>query len=202
MEDFFRRQQNDPDAYVAMAQVYNDANRGAQAVKVLQDAQAKFPQETAHHLRARRHPRQAEEVRRVRSGVPAADHEGARERGGAELPGLHARRTRRAAERIGRLHQARAGDRARQRLVPGQHRLGVLQGRQARSRGRPSEARGRHADHQLRRAGSLRRRAVPAWTLDDAIAAWNRALSGDGDSIDRGDIDKKIRSAKQKLPRK
>ena len=34
---------------------------------------------------------------------------------------------------------------------------------------------------------------------DDAIAAWTRALGGDGDSISRADIDKKIRSAKQKL---
>ena len=34
---------------------------------------------------------------------------------------------------------------------------------------------------------------------DDAIAAWNRALSGDGDSIDRGEIDRKIRAAKQKI---
>ena len=38
--------------------------------------------------------------------------------------------------------------------------------------------------------------------LDDAIAAWNKALSGDLDSVDRGDIDKKVKSAKQKLPRK
>jgi tetratricopeptide (TPR) repeat protein len=38
--------------------------------------------------------------------------------------------------------------------------------------------------------------------FEQAIAAWNRALTGDGDSIDRGDIDKKIRSAKQKLPRR
>ena len=37
---------------------------------------------------------------------------------------------------------------------------------------------------------------------DDAIAAWTKALSGDLDSIDRGDIDKKIRNAKQKLTRK
>jgi tetratricopeptide (TPR) repeat protein len=37
---------------------------------------------------------------------------------------------------------------------------------------------------------------------DDAIAAWNRAIGGDGDSIDRATIDKKIRSAKQKLGRK
>jgi predicted negative regulator of RcsB-dependent stress response len=38
--------------------------------------------------------------------------------------------------------------------------------------------------------------------LDDAIAAWNRALGGDSDSIDRADIDKKIRSARQKLPKR
>src|SRR5207253_842552 len=37
---------------------------------------------------------------------------------------------------------------------------------------------------------------------DDAIAAWTRALAGDGDSIDRGEIDKKMRAAKQKLGKK
>ena len=35
--------------------------------------------------------------------------------------------------------------------------------------------------------------------FDQAIAAWTRALAGDGDSIDRSAIDKKIRSARQKL---
>jgi tetratricopeptide (TPR) repeat protein len=37
---------------------------------------------------------------------------------------------------------------------------------------------------------------------DEAIAAWSRALAGDGDSINRTDIDKKIRNAKQKLGKK
>jgi tetratricopeptide (TPR) repeat protein len=37
---------------------------------------------------------------------------------------------------------------------------------------------------------------------NDAIEAWTRALSGDGDSVDRTDIDKKIRSARQKLPKR
>jgi len=37
---------------------------------------------------------------------------------------------------------------------------------------------------------------------DEAIEAWNRALAGDGDSLDRGGVDKKIRSAQQKLGRK
>jgi hypothetical protein len=34
---------------------------------------------------------------------------------------------------------------------------------------------------------------------DEAIAAWTRALAGDGDSIDRAGIDRKIRAAQQKL---
>jgi tetratricopeptide (TPR) repeat protein len=38
--------------------------------------------------------------------------------------------------------------------------------------------------------------------FDDAIGAWTRALSGDGDTIDRGGIDRKIRSARQKLPKR
>ena len=37
---------------------------------------------------------------------------------------------------------------------------------------------------------------------DDAIAAWTRALSGDNDAIDRPAIDKKIKNAKQKLGKK
>ena len=37
---------------------------------------------------------------------------------------------------------------------------------------------------------------------DDAIAAWNRALAGDGDSIDRNTIDKKVRSRPAETSRK
>ncbi len=37
---------------------------------------------------------------------------------------------------------------------------------------------------------------------DEAIAAWNRALGGDGADLDRSDVDKKIRAAKQKLNKK
>jgi tetratricopeptide (TPR) repeat protein len=36
----------------------------------------------------------------------------------------------------------------------------------------------------------------------DAIAAWTRALAGDGDSISRADIDRKIRNARQRLSKK
>jgi Tfp pilus assembly protein PilF len=38
--------------------------------------------------------------------------------------------------------------------------------------------------------------------FDDAIAAWDRALAGDGDTISPADIDKKIRGARQKINRR
>ena len=38
--------------------------------------------------------------------------------------------------------------------------------------------------------------------FDEAIAAWTRALSGDNDTVDRPAIDRKIKSAKQKIGRK
>jgi tetratricopeptide (TPR) repeat protein len=36
----------------------------------------------------------------------------------------------------------------------------------------------------------------------EAVDAWLHALGGDGDSIDRDDIDRKIRSARQRLDRR
>ncbi len=38
--------------------------------------------------------------------------------------------------------------------------------------------------------------------LEEAIAAWQKALDGDGESISRSDLDDKIKSARQKLGRK
>ena len=37
---------------------------------------------------------------------------------------------------------------------------------------------------------------------DQAIAAWTRALAGDGDSIDRDELDKKIKVSRGKLPKR
>src|SRR6185295_590879 len=43
LEEIARAQSDDPDAVVALAQGYVDANRAPQATKLLQDAQVKFP---------------------------------------------------------------------------------------------------------------------------------------------------------------
>ena len=38
--------------------------------------------------------------------------------------------------------------------------------------------------------------------FDDAVAAWDRAIAGDGDDVERGEIDRKIKSARQKSPKR
>src|SRR5262249_56212911 len=43
LEEALKKNAENPTAYVALAQAYSDADRGAQAIKLLQDAQAKFP---------------------------------------------------------------------------------------------------------------------------------------------------------------
>ena len=53
LEGVVQKNSSDPDAYIALSQLYSDANRGAQAVKLLQDAQTKFPVRVLAHVRAR-----------------------------------------------------------------------------------------------------------------------------------------------------
>ncbi|HEV3141370.1 MAG TPA: tetratricopeptide repeat protein, partial [Vicinamibacterales bacterium] len=43
LEEAVKHHADDPTAYISLAQTYSDAERGAQAVKVLQEAQGKFP---------------------------------------------------------------------------------------------------------------------------------------------------------------
>src|SRR6185436_614815 len=47
LEEAIKKHPDEPLAYISLAQVYSDADRGAQAVKVLQDAQAKFPSDNS-----------------------------------------------------------------------------------------------------------------------------------------------------------
>src|SRR5262249_4101994 len=46
LQEYVRKQSDRPESYVALAQLYSDAKRGGDAVKVLQDAQVKFPDDT------------------------------------------------------------------------------------------------------------------------------------------------------------
>ena len=54
---------------------------------------------------------------------------------------------------------------------------------------------------QLRDPGTPRRSArAERADSNDAVVAWTRALAGDGQDVDRGAIEKKIASAKGKIP--
>src|SRR5206468_367196 len=99
---------------------------------------------------------------------------------GAQLSWLHARRARRTARRIGVLHQESAAARARERLISRQPRLGILQGRPARSRRRESQTRGRSDDGQFRHPGSLRPRAFQAPSACRAVTRLTAEIAASG----------------------
>jgi tetratricopeptide (TPR) repeat protein len=202
MEEFFRRQQDDPDAYVAMAQVYTDSNRGPQAVKVLQDAQAKFPTETGivfelgAVLDKQKRFNESEAVfRQLISKEP--DNAAALNYLGYML----AERGERLSESVDYIKRALAID-------PDNGSYLDSIGWAYYKDGKLDLA----LEHLKRAADMLATNSViqdhyadvlfRVGRYSDAIAAWNKALSGDGDSIDRSDIDKKIRNARQKLPKK
>ena len=51
--------------------------------------------------------------------------------------------------------------------------------------------------------GSSRRSALQAGPrFEEAVAAWERALAGDGEVVHRAEIEKKLREARARLPKK
>jgi tetratricopeptide (TPR) repeat protein len=202
LEEAVKKHADEPTAYVALAQVYADADRGAQAVKLLQEAQAKFPSDTAvtFELGAAfdKQKKFAESEAAFRQ-LLARDPENA-----AALNYLGYM----LAERGERLDESVTFVKKALQLEP--------------ENGSFLDSLGWayfKADKLDLAEDSLRRAADQLQTnsviqdhygevllklgrLDEAIAAFTRALAGDGDSIDRGDIDRKIRAAKQKLNKK
>lgn len=202
LEGLLQKLGDHPEAYVSLAQVYAEANRGAQAVKLLQDAQGKFPFDTrityelASVFEKQKKYTEAEAafrqlLMRDPEHAPALNYLGymLAERGvrldeSVELimralevepeNGSYLDSLGWAYFKIGKLNLAEEHlKRAADQLTTNS----VVQ------------------DHYGDVLFKLQR-------YDEAIAAWNRALAGDGDSVDRGDIDKKIRSARQKQPRR
>jgi tetratricopeptide (TPR) repeat protein len=202
LEGQLQKHSDDPEAYVALAEVYSESNRGAQAVKVLQDAQTKFPSESsltfelAAVLEKQKKYSDAETVfRQLIAREP--NHAGALNYLGYML----AERGERLDESVGYIKRAlviepdngsyldslgwayfKSGklDLAEENLKRAADQLitnSVVQD---------------HYGDVLARLGRY----------DQAIAAWSRALAGDGESIEHGEVDRKIRSARQKLPKK
>jgi tetratricopeptide (TPR) repeat protein len=202
LESHLQKHGDDPDAYVALAVQYSDSNRGPQAVKVLQDAQLKFPAENslafelASVLEKQKKYAESEAVfRQLIAKDP--DHAPALNYLGYML----AERGERLDESVGYIKRALQIDPENGSFLDslgwayfksGKLDLAEEQLKRASAQLLTNSVVQDHYGDVLAKLGRY----------DQAIAAWTRALAGDGDSIDRSGVDKKIKSAKQKLPKK
>jgi tetratricopeptide (TPR) repeat protein len=202
MEDALKKHDDDPAAYIALAQLYSDVDRGAQAVKILRDAQAKFPDDTtivfelgAVYDKQKKFPDAEaafkELLSRDADNAPALNY----------LGYMLAERGERLEESVDLLKKALEIDPGNGSYLDSlgwayfkADKLDLAEDhlRQAADQLRTNSVIQDHYGEVLFRLGRY----------DEAIAAWTRALSGDGDSINRADIDRKIRNAKQKIAKK
>ena len=202
LEDAVKKHADDPAAYIALAQLYADVDRGAQAVRVLQDAQTKFPSDTAivFELGAV-YDKQKKFAEAEATFKQLLAREPENSAALNYLGYMLAERGERLDESVTLLKKALQIEPDNGSYLDS---LGWAYFKLAQLD---------LAEDNLRRAADqLKTNSViqdhhgdvlfKLGRVEDAIAAWNRALSGDGDSVNRGDIDKKIRSAKQKLPKK
>ncbi len=201
LQDFAKRQDK-PDSYVALAQAYSDAKRGDEAVRVLQEAQAKFPEDTTIGFElgavfdkqkrfADAEAAFREILKKEPDNAPALNYIGY----------MLAERGERLNESVDLLKKALE-------LEPdnGSY-LDSLGWAYYKSDKLPLAL-----DNLQRAADQMKSNSViqdhygdvlyKLSRYDEAIAAWTRALAGDNDSIDRPAIDKKIRNAKQKSGKK
>jgi tetratricopeptide (TPR) repeat protein len=193
---------DDPLAQVALAQMYSDADRGSDAVAVLQKARTKFPDDSSIvfelgtvYDKMKRFPEAEAAFRDLLAhqpdNAPAMNY----------LGYMLAERGERLDESVGLLKKALEIEPDNGSYLDS---LGWAYFKE--------DKLDLAADHLKRAADQQRNNSViqdhygevlfKLGRYQDAIAAWTRALNGDGDSIDRGDIDRKIKAAQQKIGRK
>ena len=202
LESVLKQRTDDPAAYAALAQLYSDADRGDQAIKILEDAKTKFPSddtvtfELGAVLDKQKRFADAEATFRQ---IIARDPENAAALN--YLGYMLADRGERLEESVGYLKKALQLDPDNGSYLDS---LGWAY----------------YKSDQLQLAETNLKRAAEQLTtnsvvqdhwgdllfklgrMGEAIDAWNRALNGDGEEIHRNDVEKKIKTAKQKLDRK
>jgi tetratricopeptide (TPR) repeat protein len=202
LENSVSRHADDPDTYIALAQLYADSARGAQAIQALRDAETKFPSNTSilfelgSVLDKQKNFAGAEAAfRRVIAREP--DHAAALN----YLGYLLADRGERLDESVNLVTRALEVEPNNGSFLDS---LGWAYYKADKLD--LAEANLRRAASQLRTNSVIQDHygavLFKLGRYDDAITAWTQALAGDGESIDRADIDRKIRAAKQKLPKK
>ncbi len=190
---------DDPLAYISLAQAYSEAEQGAQAIIVLQGAQAKFPTDDgiAFELgtvfdKQKRFSDAESAFRQVLTRDPenatALNYIGY----------MLAERGERLDESVTYLKRALVIEPENASFLDS---LGWAYFKADKLD--LAEANLRSAADQLKTNSVIQEHygqvLFKLGRLDEAITAWTRALAGDGDSIDRADVDKKIKAAKQKL---
>jgi len=202
LEESIKKHADDPSGYIALAQLYSDAERGAQAVRVLQDAQARFPNDTTigFELGATYDKQKKfadaeaafkQVLNREPDNAPVLNY----------LGYMLAERGERLDESVNYVKKALE-------IEPdnGSYLDSLGWAYYKADKLELAESHLRRAADQLQSNSVIQDHygdvLLKMGRIDDAIAAFNRALSGDGDSIDRAEIDKKIRAAKQKQNKK
>jgi tetratricopeptide (TPR) repeat protein len=202
LEDIARTHNDDPEAVVALAQAYVDANRAPQAVKLLQDAQTRLPGDATIALELGAvfdKQKKYNEAENVLRQLIARDPNNAIALN--YLGYMLAERGERLGESVDYLKRALAIDPENGSYLDsigwayykdGKLDLALDNLKKAADQLTTNSVVQDHYGEVLYRLGRY----------NDAILAWTRALAGDGDSVDKGDIDKKIRSARQKLSKR
>ena len=202
LEEIARTHSDDPDAVVALAQGYMDANRAPQAVKLLQDAQTKFSGDPTIALELGAvydKQKRFSDAENVLRQLIAKDPNNAIALN--YLGYMLAERGERLGESVDYIKRALAIDPDNGSYLDsigwayykdGKLDLALDNLKKAADQMTTNSVVQDHYGEILFKLGRY----------NDAILAWTRALAGDGDSIDRGDIDKKIRNARQKLPKR
>jgi tetratricopeptide (TPR) repeat protein len=202
LEDFAQKNSESPEVHVALAQGYLDANRGAQAIKTLRDAQTRFPGDTTITFELGavldRQKRYAESEAIFRDLI-AKDPDNAAALN--YLGYMLAERGERLNESVDYLKRALAIEPENGSYLDsigwayfkdGKFDLALENMKRAADQLQGNSVVQDHYGDVLFKLGRY----------DDAIGAWQKALKGDGDTIDKNDLDKKIRSARQKLPKR
>ena len=202
LEQAVTQHADDTLAYIWLAQAYADAERGAQAVKVLQDAQRKFPTDDAIAFELGAvfdKQKKFTEAESAFCQVLARDPDNA-----VALNYLGYM----LAERGDRLDESVAYLQKALQIEPeNPSYLDSLGWAYFKSNKLDlAESNLRRAADQVRTNSVIQEHfgqvLFKLERYDEAIAAWTRALAGDGDSIDKTDVDRKIRAAKQKITAK
>jgi tetratricopeptide (TPR) repeat protein len=202
LESAVKAHADDPSAYISLAQAYVDADKGAQAVKVLQDAQVRFPSDDGIAFELGSvfdKQKKFTEAESAFKQVLARDPENAIALN--YLGYMLAERGERLDESVTYLKKALEIEPENPSYLDS---LGWAYFKADKLD--LAESNLRRAADQLKTNSVIQEHfgqlLFKLGRYDEAIAAWTRALAGDGDSIDKSDVDRKIKAAKAKLPKK